>query len=872
MLRYMDRRPLLWLSVAWIVGMGFAYHGSGARLVLVMLGCFVIFFAFQLYYRLSSAKWWVAYCIVAICGAAFFIWTDQHNVSRVQQQFDVTAEQLADAQVTVEATIVSPVEVDGDRVAMQVRTRRLILFDQSKSVTEKLIVQVRLLEQHEQDRARTWQRGDRIQLVGTLKLPGVARNFGSFDYRAYLLRQRIHWMLQTEGLDMIQVESPAGISMQTIVRFNDRLREAMGHRVQQLFTADHAGLVKGLLIGDRDDMPTAQYRGYTQLGLTHILAISGTHVAVYIGGLLFLLRLLRCPRELSYLIVMCCIPPYVLLSGAAPSVIRAGLMAMITLYALRRHVLKDGLHILSVTAWVMLLWNPYYIVDVSFQLSFIVTAGLIIWVPRVIQLLPFRSRWLASLVAITCVAQAVSFPLTIYYFNQVSLLSMPANFVIVPAMTFVLLPLSTGALFLSYLHMSWAKLLVIPIEWLHDWIYRAISALNQSLAYVLIWATPPIWWIACYYIVLELGVRGAMKLHLSKSMPTDNAAVNDDTMPLSPVHDSHTDTALALNTRNKRGALRTVFLSVGYTAIVVLLLLYAYYPAFYDHKGYVQFLDVGQGDSILIRTGAGKHILVDGGGTFRYYKPGDEWKARKDPYEVGRKLLVPLLKQRGVHQLDVLVLTHQDMDHAGGLQAVLEEIPVKAFLFNGTFKESDAAAKLFETAVRQRIPLYRAVSAERLELDQDTALHFLYPAATNADGLRIPLQAKQNDLSVIFELHMKQARFLFTGDISQQVELELLQQWTARPPESISSRGINVMKAAHHGSKSSTSEAWLRYWQPSVAVISAGVNNVYGHPHPQVLKRLQSYDVKTYRTDLQGEVQLRVDQAGLEIRTKLTSE
>ena len=122
-----------------------------------------------------------------------------------------------------------------------------------------------------------------------------------------------------------------------------------------------------------------------------------------------------------------------------------------------------------------------------------------------------------------------------------------------------------------------------------------------------------------------------------------------------------------------------------------------YSPDRFNRTGLVQFIDVGQGDAILIRTPYGRHILVDGGGTLTFRKPGEAWKIRKDPYEVGQKLLVPLLKKRGVHQLDLVVLTHEDADHSGGLQAVIAQIPVKQFLFNGTFKRGVSIDEIIST-------------------------------------------------------------------------------------------------------------------------------------------------------------------------------
>ncbi|MEB3100731.1 ComEC/Rec2 family competence protein [Ferviditalea candida] len=333
----------------------------------------------------------------------------------------------------------------------------------------------------------------------------------------------------------------------------------------------------------------------------------------------------------------------------------------------------------------------------------------------------------------------------------------------------------------------------------------------------------------------------------------------------------------------------TLFLAV----CLFILLTVAYRPDVFNRQGEVDFLNVGQGDGILIRTPSHRVLLVDGGGTLSFGKK-EEWMRRKDPYEVGRKLLVPLLKQRGIQKLDALIVSHADADHIGGLQAVLEEIPVKRMLFNGTLKQSANAKKLFQLALDRHIPLYPIHAGMKLQVDGFTELNFLYPVAeekqatTNSSVLHTENQ--QNAYCVVFWMRMYHSTFLFTGDMDQAAEAEIVQadplaeimqketaaggndggnRSTAASNGSSSRTRVDVLKVAHHGSKTSTSEAWLDYWRPLTAVISVGRNNVYGHPNPQVLERLQAEASAVYRTDLDGEVQFRVAPNGLRVRKKL---
>jgi competence protein ComEC len=302
-----------------------------------------------------------------------------------------------------------------------------------------------------------------------------------------------------------------------------------------------------------------------------------------------------------------------------------------------------------------------------------------------------------------------------------------------------------------------------------------------------------------------------------------------------------------------------------------LLLIVGYSPDRWSGAASVSFIDVGQGDCSLIRTSSGSYTLIDGGGTVQFRKPGDSWRDRKDPYEVGRKLVVPLLKQRGVHKLDQVLISHEDADHVGGLQAVLEEIPVDRILFNGTFKPTPGVKKLFQTALSRNIALVEVTPGQTIQLDTKAQLHILFPtpaptAVQSQPELQIAPQ--QNNLSVVALLEMEGVKWLFTGDMEQAVEVKVLNTITKILPQP-SGLQIDVLKVAHHGSKTSTTEAWLKYWKPKIAVISVGRTNSYGHPSPVVVKRLADFGIPALRTDKYGEVQMTINGGKLYTRTKL---
>ncbi|MDR6551270.1 competence protein ComEC [Paenibacillus qinlingensis] len=808
--------------------------------------------------------------LLVVIAYGYYQGTDQRNITALPlaQQQQVGE---AGSEVTLLGRFASPVTIDGDRASFTLEAES-VRFNETTAFPlggESVQVSLRLMEQAQQAVASAWGRGDALTLTGTLRSPSPARNFGGFDYRRYLRLHHTHWLLSAKGVDQAQVQPAAAhFSVVQLLRWNDELRAALSRRMDVIFPASQAGFMKSMLIGLTDDLDPDRFQQFSELGLTHILAISGLNIAVFLGVCIWVLRRFRMAKETYLLICMCLLPFYVLVTGASPSIVRAGLMSMIALYAARRGGMKEVLHILAVAAWAMLVWEPYFLLDVSFQLSFLVTLGLILGVQRVTHLLsPFlTSPTLRNTLAITLVSQAVSFPVSIYYFNQFSLLSWLANAVLVPVISMIVFPAGLVALALGLLYIPLGQRLGLLISWLNEAIFWITDQLQQIPYLKMIWPSPSIPWIYFYYGFLILIYVLWHRIHVSA---TDEPPIMLD------------------RSSGKNAKKRNVQLSLLLTIGGFLILLWiGYTPNRFQRTGVVQFIDVGQGDAILIRTPYGKHLLIDGGGTLSFRKAGEEWKNRKDPFEVGQKTLVPLLKKRGIHRLEMVVLTHEDADHSGGLQAVIEQIPVKQFLFNGTFKESTSVTTLFSTLVQKEVPLLPAQVADWIHIDPLTRLQVIYPLETNQTEVEIVKE--QNARSVVFLLEMQGTRWLFTGDMEKESEAAVLaylqdhpgliasdrNSWyTARgaaaTKDSSSNPYIDVLKVAHHGSKTSTTLEWLAYWNPAVAVISVGAMNTYGHPSPEIIDHLMNAKAGIFRTDRMGEVQMEVRKEGIFTRMKL---
>ncbi|WP_339178097.1 ComEC/Rec2 family competence protein [Paenibacillus sp. FSL R5-0701] len=953
----MKGRPLLSFTICWLCGSGIACALTGWTLIWGLIGALA---CLPLLLRFMDVRGWSVLLLLAafIGGAAHWEWNDARNHSSLPETMHIAAHELDGWPAEIQGELVSDVRIDGDRANFKMQMSSILptsdsLADTDLAVSsvfnidEQLMVQVRLLEEEEQQVAAGWKRGDLIVLNGSFALPGEARNFGGFDYRSYLRTLHIHWLFKVKGASSVTAVAPEGLGQYNILRWTDWTRHKLGSAVEQLFPEPHAGYMKGLIIGMATDIDPGTYGQFSQLGLTHILAISGTHVAVYVASLLLILSWLRLTRETALTIVLILVPAYVLLSGGSPSVIRAGMMSMLGLYMARRGLARDGLQMISAAALLMMWWDPYFLLSVSFQLSFLVTAGLMIYMPLINRLFSSWPKSLAATASVTVTAQLISFPVTILYFNQFSLLSFVANFLLVSLISAIVLPLGTVAMLLSFIWVPLAK----PLAWiamqLNQLTFVSVEWMNSLPGFVLIWATPPLLWIAAYYAVLYALLY---LLHRGNGEQRETTFVEEETAPLVRRQPSISMGNMGIRSSmstmaqdqgknrvdGKETSLTTLGASIawpeyasaftargaGYYSNVrmskaqqwlcgllalsfIAGLWWAYQTPKPAGTGIVQFLDIGQGDSTLITTPEGKHILVDGGGTVSFGNTEQSWKTRRDPYEVGAKVVVPLLKKRGIHQLDAVIVTHADQDHAGGLQAVLEQIPVKRFMFNGTTSGKENFDKLLNTAMERKIPLYAIQQGMSYKADKETSLHFIAPDLAHMDvnvSSSLPVSEHQNHDSVVFLLEMAGASMLFTGDMDAAAEQDLLymiqdgslaaqfehkgadigvtegvvQRVLTRPLQvdskdasAAASVSIDVLKVAHHGSKTSSTEAWLQYWSAKTAVISAGVNNTYGHPNPGVMERLEATGSDIYRTDQMGEVQIRVKDGKIDIRYKL---
>ena len=256
----------------------------------------------------------------------------------------------------------------------------------------------------------------------------------------------------------------------------------------------------------------------------------------------------------------------------------------------------------------------------------------------------------------------------------------------------------------------------------------------------------------------------------------------------------------------------------------------------FSREGEVTFLDVGQGDSIFIKLPYGKGTyLIDTGGNQIFGK--EQWQKKQRPYEVGRDRVVPFLKSKGISTLDKLIITHGDLDHAGGAMAIMNELNVKELVLPDTVKKSELETKLLQQASVKGINVRFVRKGDQWKSGEHT-FKILSPIQDSLEN--------GNNGSIVLYSEIGGLRWLFTGDLEEDGEKKMLKE--------SGHFTIDVLKVGHHGSKTSTTDLFLEGLSPKIAIISVGENNRFKHPNQEVLERLEKRQIKILRTDRSGAI------------------
>ena len=617
--------------------------------------------------------------------------------------------------------------------------------------------------------------GDKISAHGNLKLLRNYKNPGQIDGVT---------RMKSDGITARMSANKQGISIERVdgglwtkfLRGVSAIREHYRKSMEQVMSREDAAAIFAMLFGGYAGVNPELVDEFITTGIVHILSVSGTHMSLLAMATAALCRWFKLSRKVTFVIGLVIIGTYAILSGLLPQVMRSASMGVLIFLARTLDAETEGSRLLTLVAAAMLFNQPLLIFNVSFQLSFTSTAGLIYLSPKLNERLERLPNFFAEALSMTVAATVASSPVVVWYFNRISLSALLANAFVLPLLEIVIVGGLIGGIIAA----------LVPIA---GRIFFGVMALIFSL--------------------------GAEINRLFANLPLSSVQVPT------------------------LGFLAGIFYYVALIfrrpmillPIIILLAFNVFRPS---GNLEVNFVDVGQGDCAVVITPHGKCLLFDVGGV------------REKMFDVGGRVVVPYLKHENIRAIDKIFLTHVHEDHAGGAGAVIKNFPVGEIITAGESRSEYAAT--FGIA-QELLPQMRiGQTGETFTVDGVTI-----------EILFAPEIGTGNEISNVYRIRYGDLSFLITGDLVKDIEAQIL------------SAGIDVrstvLKVAHHGSATSSSEEFLQAVNPKCAVICVGYGNSFGHPRAEVLERLENLQTKIFRTDRDGLIKFRTDGKSLKVET-----
>ncbi|WP_026906249.1 DNA internalization-related competence protein ComEC/Rec2 [Paucisalibacillus globulus] len=670
----------------------------------------------------------------------------------------------------------------GEIVSHVQPSETFLQFDFQESKTKSILKVLYYSPDSNHQNYSSIQLGASCQIEGEVGDPEESTNPGQFNYRKYLAASGIDYEMEIDSIDDIACH---GKTTQGLLY---TLRENIIHYISTTYSEETSAWINALILGDDSQINENTIELFQRWGLSHLLAISGSNIGLVVILFYFItVKLNLFTKEKAQYLLMVFLPIYAILAGGEPSVLRASLMVLLLLLMQKIKLNLSVTDVISVAFLILIVLDKYIIYQVGFQLSFIVTFGIIISGKWLLE----ESSLFFQMLKISFISQLIIIPLQIIYFFNFNPLSIIINVFVVPYFSFFVMPFMFILLVLSPIAIV-RDLLDTLYATLHDILLLTPLEYIDQFAYFP-WVTgvfPPLL-IVIYYVLLI-----AMMMRIQK---------------------------------NKHWK---AFIH-GLMLVVVLFLLVI--RPFLSPFGTVTMLDIGQGDAIVIefpyRMGV---VIVDAGANFTF----ENLEPTDSNY---KRILRPFLQYQGINKIDAVFVSHEDVDHAGSVNYILKDYEVKQIIVS---KYYNFEGKLLGDLENKGTGILQVEAGQSIEIN-GTMFNILSPWVDKKSS---------NENSLVLLTELGNMSWLFTGDIHQDNEKEILQRYP--------NLTVDVLKVAHHGSNTSTDPVFINQTNPSFALISVGRENRYGHPSLEVIELLKEEKTTIMRTDQNGAIIYRYTEKG----------
>ena len=649
--------------------------------------------------------------------------------------------------------IVTDFKIDGNKLIIEgVGEEKIIVNYYIKTKQEKESIESKL------------SLGDLLEVRGKLSIPNNNTNLYAFNYRKYLLSKKIKRILKADKIKVLKHNSNIFYKIKN--SFINKINKFNNKEYIYLFI-----LGKNML-----DMSIKNI--YSKNGISHLFAISGMHISLITVVLNKILNIFVKNNKTRFIIIIGSLSFFLFLTDYMPSVIRASLMYIFINIKKGFNLKISNLFILFNIFILLMFLNPYYIYNLGFVFSFVISFSLICS-SNVIN--RFKN-YFGKIFITSSISFLTSIPILIYNFHEVNFISVLSNLIFVPYVSLIVFPISLLTFFLPFFNYI-LKYLIIFLE-NSSILISKINFLTYTFRH------PSIFLTITYIIILFLILK-----------------------------------------RNKY-----------YIIFLILLLIFHHNLNYFDKNTVLTVIDIGQGDSILLKLPYNKsNILIDTGGKMECSK--EKWKKQRNQKSLVDNTIIPYLKAEGINKLDYLILTHGDFDHMGEAINLVNSFKVEKVIFNcGPY--NDLEKELIKVLDKKKIKYYSCI--RELNIDNNK-LHFLQTKEYD----------NENDNSNVIYTELNGYKFMFMGDAGIEVEEDLIKKYNLQD--------IDVLKVGHHGSKTSSSIEFINEINPKYSIISVGKNNRYGHTNKEVLESLK--ESKIYRTDEDGSIMFKIKNSKLKNET-----
>lgn len=680
--------------------------------------------------------------------------------------------------------------------------------------------------------------GNIVEITGTYEEPNTARNYKGFDYRQYLKSRNIYGTIDCEKYEIIATNK-INVASNIVNYVQNNIKENMFNILDE----EQSALCVGILIGDREKISDITEDNFKKSNLTHMLAVSGSHITYIIVALTTILS--KTNRKFSLIITIFFLLFFTVLTGFTASVLRASIMGIITLLASILHRKSDTINNLGISSIIILIYNPYLLVDAGFLLSYAGTIGIILFSKKISNgiriivnkinpnLLNIEQNnnskilfvksiiekiilYVISSLSVTLSANIVIIPIMAYMFSTISFTFWISNILAGPVMEMVTI-FGFIVYFISIIFPILAQFLGIVLNLLLTVLLKIAEISSKIPGASIYIKTPSIYMCVIYYLIIYI----LFNMQAIKQIIRKKAIFR----------------LYAIKAKKQR---KNILVIAILFTILVNSIIYVT-----DKNIKIYFVDVGQGDCTLIQTSGRKNVLIDGGGS------------EFGSFDVGKSTLLPYLLDRGITKIDYMMISHFDSDHIGGLFYIMENLRVDNIIISKQGESSENLKKFIEIlqsnirGSKNKTNIILVKKGDNIKIDNSSYFEILFPEEELINDNIL------NNNSIVAKFVSNNFKMLFTGDIEEIAENRLCELY-----KSTNKLQADIIKVAHHGSKTSSTLNFLELVKPKIALIGVGENNNFGHPNDAVLKRIKDLGAHIYRTDQMGEISIVIGNRG----------